>query len=268
MKEKIPSIIFNIGTPCSGKSTFSAIIVQNNPEYTILDDLEPLHEIFIIEELVSKYISLPNNDKILEQFFILRDNLKYAFSIWNFYNSQLLKIKNFSFRSKALNDGSYKILSPTVWDDILMMLLKNVTAGKYVIEFSRGCDIDYMNHFEIKKEDIYKRAFGIMKQFLSKRFTSSLIVNIKSNFLDRMQRNEQRKNCGGHYVPKSTMETTYKNDCFDFQKTTKNKGFYKIENIKIPVFSFVNKQSLPSELQNDMSNYWILAKKYYSLFSV
>ena len=42
----------------------------------------------------------------------------------------------------------------------------------------------------------------------------------------------------------------------------------KIENIKIPVFSFVNKQSLPSELQNDMSNYWILAKKYYSLFSV
>ena len=262
-----PDIIFNIGTSCSGKSTFSSIVKKQFPDYEILDDVTPLHEIFAIEELVYHYInSTETKNSILEKLINKRDELIYTKPLLNEYCLIISddNLNDLLLKSESLNNGSYKILNPIIWDTIIELLLDSLESKKYIIEFARGADVDYINAFCIGKQDVYIRTFSIIKKFLNNILTKSLIVNIKSDLEDRIFRNEIRKKNGGHYVPPETMKTTYKEETFVYNQTDVNKGFFEIDQYKIPVFSFINKQNEPNMFTSEMKKYCLDAFNYYS----
>jgi hypothetical protein len=128
---------------------------------------------------------------------------------------------------------------------VLQLTAKEIFKGnKYLLEFSRGMDPEYVKAFNIPTGDIYKRSMeNIITNVPTEFVDNSLVVNMFANFENRVKRNYQRRENGGHFVNENSMETIYKNDIFSFDKLDKNTGLFNIMDASIPVYSFENMES-------------------------
>lgn len=219
-----PWVIFVLGTSCSGKSSF--IRAVNTNEYINLDDAKPLYKFFTADAML--ITRRGNFDE-----FILQN------SITDFYQTR-------KPHSKPVETGGYRITNPAVWDYILQLTAIDVKPGdKYMIEFARGIDPEYINAFSIKPEDVYKRSIEAIIQNIPTEFREkSLIISISADFDSRIARNHERRRKGGHFVSENSMKTIYKSDIFEFDKIDKNTGMFDSKNVRIPVYSFENNETM------------------------
>ena len=106
---EIPKNIIVIGNSCSGKTTFIDFFKKYFNIYTDIDDLKPLLEMFIIDDISSKYD--------LEKLKKLENKLVYMKDIYNTYIANYPNIKHYSRISK--NGNGHDIINPDLWDIIL-----------------------------------------------------------------------------------------------------------------------------------------------------
>jgi hypothetical protein len=222
-----PWLIFILGTSCSGKSSF--IRAVNTDEYINLDDAKPLYKFFTADEML--ITGQGNFDE-----FISQNNI-----------SDFYKIKQ--PHSKPVETGGYRITNPAVWDYILQLTAMDVKPGnKYILEFARGVDPEYINAFSIKPEDVYERSIGTIIQNIPTEFRDkSLIISIHADFDNRLARNHERRRKGGHFVSENSMKTIYKSDIFKFDTADGNTGMFN----NIPVYSFENAETKNETQEKD-----------------
>lgn len=240
-------MIFVLGAACGGKSSFINAVAGD--EYARLDDVEPLYKFFKADELAQ------SNPKLF-QYFIKQNNLE------KFYPD-----KNAAY-SVADPSGGYRVTNPVVLDHVLELTAKQVGEGrKYIVEFSRGADSEYMEAFDVKADEIYQRSVGeIIRNIPAGFAVSSLVVNIFAGFDNRLQRNRERRRQGGHFVSEGSMETMYRADVFQFDRQDKNNGFFVCEGIKIPVYSFENAETgNPSALKPIFLKHYENALRFYRM---
>lgn len=227
--ENKPYIIFTIGNPCSGKSSFSNVITTKT-NYIKVDDLDPLQEIFKGDSILVK-----NNLKFSEKELLwnnFKDNLKFTNSLWDIN----LKEEPCNIYSKPSETGGYNILDPLVWDLILKFRAENITSEEnYIFEFSRGLDKKYLKMHDISTEQVYIKAFSEIISNIKSNNTNFLIINFESNFEDRQIRNKIRFEEGGHYISDKGMNEIYKNDIFKY--TSETYDYLEVDSLKVPVVS-------------------------------
>lgn len=131
----------------------------------------------------------------------------------------------------------------------MQLTAKEVNQGnKYIIEFARRIDPEYINTFSVKPEDVYNRSIDAIISNIPNEFKKkSLIISIYSDLDNRLIRNHERRLKGGHFVSENSMKTIYKSDIFKFNIIDKNTGMFNSKNISIPVYSFENEENESSD---------------------
>lgn len=229
----LPNNIIVIGNSCAGKTTFIDYFKKYYNIYSDIDDLEPLLEAFMLDDLLYQ-------NKI-EEFKKIKNKLKYVNKIWEEYNDNINSINHYT-KPANLGDG-HDIIRPILWDYIIQMAVVNLETHN-IIQFSRGKDELYESQFS---QNAYFRS---IKNFInnSKNNSNSIIVNLVSSLEIRKNRNKIRFENGGHYVSDDTMDNVYSKDIFEYTKTGKNFGYLLVDGRTIPVYTIVNDKTL-SEIE-------------------
>lgn len=223
---KLPSNIIIMGNSCVGKTTFVQEFNKYFDVYENIDDLDPLLEIFRLDDI------LRENKKLLFDKNIQK-NIKFCKDILEQYKNEYPNI-NF-YTSCSIDKKGHDIINPILWDKILEYSLKNNTSRNKIIEFARGKDQLYEKKYG---KDCYRRSIEIICKYLT-NIDDTLIINIKAPYENRLIRNESRRKKGGHYVSTETMNQVYKDEIFNINK----KDEFSIINIK-------NKDMLVYDLYN------------------
>lgn len=199
----------------------------------IIDDLEPLLETFMLDDLLYQ-------NKI-EEFKKIKNELRYINKIWEEYNDNINLINHYT-KPANLGDG-HDIIRPILWDYIIQMAVVNSETHN-IIQFSRGKDELYESQFS---QNAYFRS---IKNFIDnlENNSNSIIVNLVSSLETRKNRNIIRFENGGHYVSDDTMDNVYSKDIFEYTKTGKNFGYLLIDERTIPVYTIVNDKTF-SEIE-------------------
>ena len=248
----LPNNIIVIGNSCAGKTTFIEYFKKYYNIYLDIDDLEPLLETFMLDDLL-------HQNKI-EEFKKIKEKLKYVCKIWEEYNNNIDLINHYT---KSANQGSgHDIIRPILWDYIIQMAVVNSKTHN-IIQFSRG------------KDDLYESEFSENSYFRSiKSFIDSLehndnciIINLVSSLEIRKQRNKIRFENGGHYVSDDTMDNVYSKDIFEYMKLGDNFGYLEIDGRIIPVYTIINDKLLGDIELNEFLEYNVNSViKYYNQF--
>ena len=229
----LPNNIIVIGNSCAGKTTFIDYFKKYYNIYSDIDDLEPLLETFMLDDLLYQ-------NKI-EEFKKIKNELKYVNKIWEEYNDNINSINHYT---KPANLGNgHDIIRPILWDYIIQMAIVNPETHN-IIQFSRGKDELYESQFS---QNAYFRS---IKNFIdnSENNSNSIIVNLVSSLKIRKNRNRIRFENGGHYVSDDTMDNVYSKDIFEYTKTGENFGYLLVDGRTIPVYTIVNDKTL-SEIE-------------------
>lgn len=233
---KIPDIIFVIGNPCTGKSSFSEMILKNG-EYEKIDDFSVLKEIFEGDEIIYNNLNKPYFEK---KWNIFLDKTIYTKKIWPNFKD----IKG-TIYSNPNETGGFNIVDCSVWNLVLEISAKKIKKGKkYIFEFSRGYDKGFSRLYNIKKEDVYKTSFEKIYNSIDKN-SIILVLYFKSTLDQRLKRNQERYKNGGNLVSEKGMNEIYKED---FIKTERKNGieFLTVCNKKFPVY-FIENPDLKKE---------------------
>lgn len=229
----LPNNIIVIGNSCAGKTTFIDYFKKYYNIYSDIDDLEPLLEAFMLDDLLYQ-------NKI-EEFKKIKNEIKYVNKIWEEYNDNINSINHYT---KPANLGNgHDIIRPILWDYIIQMAIVNPETHN-IIQFSRGKDELYESQFS---QNAYFRS---IKNFIdnSENNSNSIIVNLVSSLKIRKNRNRIRFENGGHYVSDDTMDNVYSKDIFEYTKTGENFGYLLVDGRTIPVYTIVNDKTL-SEIE-------------------
>ena len=233
---ELPKNIIVIGNSCAGKTTFIDYFKSLYNIYTDIDDLAPLLEMFMIDDVSS------SND--LNELKELRNKLLFMKDIHEQYIASFPNIDHYSIIAK--NGSGHDIIKPELWDIILEKSVKILKKDNNIIQFSRGKDEVYEKKYGT---DVYNRSLDIiMNQLVNKNNT--IIINLVSNLETRKKRNRIRFENGGHFVSEDTMNNVYKSDIFKYEHVDSNKGFINVDGRKYPVYTINNDKMLSSiELQ-------------------
>ena len=248
----LPNNIIVIGNSCAGKTTFIDYLKKIYNIYLDIDDLNPLLETFMLDDLLYQ-------NKITE-FKQIKKKIKYVSKIWEEYNSNINSINHYTVPAKC-GDG-HDIIRPILWDYILQMAVAN-SENQNIIQFSRGRDKLYESEFF---DNSYFRSIRSLINDL-KNGDNCIIVNLVSSLDVRKLRNNIRLKNGGHYVSNDTMDNVYSQDIFEYTKTGENFGYLIIEEKCIPVFTISNDKMLNDiELNRFLSYNVDSVIKYYNNF--
>jgi hypothetical protein len=197
----------------------------------------------------------------LDDFKHLKGKLVYALDIWNEYNKDIKKAQLYT--RESIKGACRYIFRPILWDNILKYSVQHSKKQNNIIQFSRGYDKQYEDSF---KENIYHRSIkNIIDNIDNPKNT--LIINLVSNFMVRNMRNRTRFLNGGHYVADEIMNNVYYKDFFDYFKTANDRGYFKIGETSIPVFTIKNSKNLNNEELKNFFNKKIYGSiKYYNIF--
>lgn len=225
----LPNNIIVIGNSCAGKTTFIDYFKNYYNIYSDIDDLAPLLETFMLDDLLYQ-------NKI-EEFKKIKNELKYINKIWEEYNDNINSIIHYTKPAK-LGDG-HDIIRPILWDYIIQMAVVNSETHN-IIQFSRGSDQLYELEFS---ENAYFRS---IKSFINNLQNSDncIIVNLVSSLETRKNRNRIRYKNGGHYVSDDTMDNVYSKDIFEYTKMDETFGYLLVDERIIPVYTIVNDKTL------------------------
>lgn len=248
----LPDNIVVIGNSCAGKTTFVDYFKEYYNIYSDIDDLSPLLETFMLDDLL--------HQNKTEEFKKIKDKLKYVKKIWKEYNTDINAI-NYYTRPSKKGDG-HDIIRPILWDYIIQMAIVNSEAHN-IIQFSRGKDELYESQFS---ENAYFRS---IKSFINnlENNDNCIIINLVSSLAIRKNRNIIRFENGGHYVSDDTMDNVYSHDIFEYTKMGDNFGYLEVNGQIIPVYTIVNDKTLSSIELNEFLGYNINnIIKYYNDF--
>lgn len=248
----IPNNIIVIGNSCAGKTTFIDYFKNYYNIYLDIDDLTPLLETFMLDDLLYQ-------NKI-DEFKKIKNKLKYINKIWEEYNDNINLISHYT-RPAKLGDG-HDIIRPILWDYIIQMAVVN-SESHNIIQFSRGSDQLYELEFS---GNAYFRS---IKSFINDLQNSDncVIVNLVSSLETRKNRNRIRFENGGHYVSNDTMDNIYSKDIFKYTKTDENSGYLLVNGRAIPVYTIVNDKTLSKNELNKFLEYNVNnVIKYYNNF--
>lgn len=248
----LPNNMIVIGNSCSGKTTFINYFKNLYDIYSDIDDLGPLLETFMLDDLLYQ-------NKIGE-FKKIKNILKYVSKIWEEYNDNINSVNHYTKPAK-LGDG-HDIIRPILWDYIIQYSVMN--SEKYnIIQFSRGCDKLYDIEFS---ENAYFRSINGFINDLQNS-DNCIIVNLVSSLELRKNRNKIRFENGGHYVSDETMNNVYSKDIFEYTKIGDNFGYLIVDNKIIPVYTIFNNKTLNGVEMNDFLEYNVnMVVKYYNEF--
>lgn len=225
----LPNNIIVIGNSCAGKTTFINYLKNYYNIYSDIDDLAPLLETFMLDDLLYQ--------NRIDEFRKMKTQLKYINNIWEEYNDNINSINHYTKPAKQ-GDG-HDIIRPILWDYIIQMAIINSETYN-IIQFSRGRDELYELEFS---ENAYFRS---IKSFIKDLQNSDncIIVNLVSSLETRKNRNRIRFENGGHYVSDDTMDNVYSKDIFEYTKTGENFGHLLVDGRTIPVYTIVNDKTL------------------------
>ncbi len=217
---KIPQTVIVIGNSCTGKTTFIKYFISNFGIYDIIDDLNPLLEVFKIDD------ELKEKNNYLKK-------VKYAKDIIEEYKKSNQNICFYS--QKAKNGKGHDIIRPELWDKILLYSVKGYKGKNVIIQFARGND-------KLYKEKLNRNPYDYgLKNVIenTENKENCIIINLRARLEERLIRNEKRKNDGGHFVSEDTMKKIYKEDIFRYE-TQDNFKIKNISNARLPVFVIYN----------------------------
>ena len=250
---KLPNNIIVIGNSCAGKTTFINFLKKNYNIFTDIDDLSPLLEVFMMDDVA--------NINDIEKFKKIESKITFMKDIYNEYLSDFNNIKHYS--RLAMNGTGHDIIRPILWDLILEKAVLKLQKNNNIIQFSRG--FDYAYEEEIDK-DVYKRSIGLILNILP-NCNNTIIINLTSELDVRKQRNLDRYANGGHFVSEATMEQVYGQDIFAYKHIKNNCGYIEINDILYPVVTVVNDKFLePIELDEFLLYNLNRVIKYYNNF--
>ena len=156
----LPNNIIVIGNSCAGKTTFTDYFKKYYNIYSDIDDLEPLLEAFMLDDLLYQ-------NKI-EEFKKIKNEIKYVNKIWEEYNDNINSINHYT---KPANLGNgHDIIRPILWDYIIQMAIVNPETHN-IIQFSRGKDELYESQFS---QNAYFRS---IKNFIDNSYNESDDIN-------------------------------------------------------------------------------------------
>lgn len=248
----LPNNIIVIGNSCAGKTTFIDYFKNYYNIYLDIDDLDPLLETFMLDDLLYK--------NRIDEFRKMKNQLKYINNIWEEYNDNINSINHYTKPAKQ-GDG-HDIIRPILWDYIIQMAVVNSELHN-IIQFSRGKDELYESQFS---QNAYFRS---IESFINnlKNSNNCIIVNLVSNLETRKSRNRIRFENGGHYVSDDTMDKVYSKDIFGYTKTGENFGYLLVKEQTIPVYTIVNDKTLNEiELNNFLEYNANKVIEYYNNF--
>lgn len=250
---ELPKNIIVIGSSCAGKTTFIDFIKNQYNIFTDIDDLPPLLEMFLIDDL-----SVKSN---IDELKTIKSKLIYMKDIYNQYLMDYPKINHYSMIAK---DGNgHDILKPELWDMILQRAVLYLKKENNIVQFSRGKDKKYEKKYD---GNVYYRSLNIVMNELNNK-ERSIIVNVFSDLEVRKKRNKIRYENGGHFVSEETMNTVYNIDEFKYTATGDNKGFIKLDNKDYPVYCINNNKMLSKIELNQFLSYNLSEMlKYYKHF--
>ena len=250
---ELPKNIIVIGNSCAGKTTFISFFKSLYNIYTDIDDLAPLLEMFMIDDISSK-----NN---VNDFIDIKSEVMFMKDIYDLYLNNFSNINHFTVSAK--NGSGHDIINPDLWDIILKKAVEISKNENNIIQFSRGKDEEYEKKYG---NDVYKRSLEIVLDELDNK-SSTIIINLISDLKIRKERNQIRFENGGHFVSEETMDNVYNNDIFKYQKNINNKGFIDLKGKKYPVYTINNNQNLTSiDLINFLMYNVSEVLKYYKKF--
>lgn len=228
----LPKNIIVVGNSCAGKTTFIDFFKSFYNIYTDIDDLAPLLEMFMIDDVSSS--------KNLDDFINLKNKLIFMKDIYNHYLNNFSNIEHYSVIAK--NGKGHDIINPDLWDIILKRSVGVLKNENNIIQFSRGRDEEYEKKYG---NDVYKRSLEIVLQELDNK-TSTIIINLVSDLKMRKERNKIRFEQGGHFVSEDTMDNVYKDDIFQYEHIGDRKGVINLLGVNYPVYTINNNKMLSS----------------------
>jgi len=112
--------------------------------------------------------------------------------------------------------GLLAIEDPCVWDNIIIQLAKNLKQDKkYIVEFARGHDSNYLSKFNLEPKDVYPRTIDLILSSMHPGFTESVgIIHIDCRYEARTVRNSERRKSTGQDLPDSVLNKVFKDDVF------------------------------------------------------
>lgn len=249
----LPKNIIVVGNSCAGKTTFIDFFKSFYNIYTDIDDLAPLLEMFMIDDVSS--------GKNLDDFINLKNKLIFMKDIYNHYLNNFSNIEHYSVIAK--NGEGHDIINPDLWDIILKRSVGVLKNENNIIQFSRGRDEEYEKKYG---NDVYKRSLEIVLQELDNK-TSTIIINLVSDLKMRKERNKIRFEQGGHFVSEDTMDNVYKDDIFQYEHIGDSKGVINLSGVNYPVYTINNNKMLsPIELSEFLMYNVSEILKYYEEF--
>lgn len=228
----LPKNIIVVGNSCAGKTTFIDFFKSFYNIYTDIDDLAPLLEMFMIDDI--------SNSKNLEDFIKLKNKLVFMKDIYEHYVNNFSNIDHYSVVAK--NGKGHDIINPDLWDIILKKSVEVLKKENNIIQFSRGRDEAYEKKYG---NNVYKRSLEIILHELGNK-TGTIIINLVSDLKIRKERNKIRFELGGHFVSEDTMDNVYRDDIFQYDKTGDNKGVINLFGVDYPVYTINNNRMLSS----------------------
>lgn len=249
----LPKNIIVVGNSCAGKTTFIDFFKSIYNIYTDIDDLAPLLEMFMIDDV--------SNDKNLDDFINLKNKLVFMEDIYEHYLKNFSNIEHYSVIAK--NGEGHDIINPDLWDIILERSVRVLKNENNIIQFSRGRDEKYEKKYG---RDVYKRSLEIILQELDNK-TSTIIINLVSDLKMRKERNKIRFEQGGHFVSEDTMDNVYKDDIFQYEHVGDSKGVINLSGVNYPVYMINNNRMLSSIKLSEFLMYNVSEiLKYYEEF--
>lgn len=252
-ERRLPNNIIVIGNSCAGKTTFIEFLKQYFTVFTDIDDLEPLLEVFMMDD-----VSTDENEEMFKK---VDAKIKFMHDIYNEYLSDFDNINHYSKKSK--NGKGHDIVRPILWDLILENAITGLHQQNNIIQFSRGLDSAYEK--EVGK-DIYGRSIKLILNKLPNP-TNSIIINLTSDLDVRKKRNADRFARGGHFVSEETMEQVYGQDIFVYNDVHDNCGYIDVDGMLYPVVTIINNDFLtPIELKKFLLYNLNRVIEYYNSF--
>lgn len=250
-----PSVVVLLGTAGSGKSTLRQSWQKLYPNYQVVDDLQPLLEYLELDRLVCEALDVQQLRKSLLDF------AKRSTFISDIAHDYLKEIANIPTAipqpryCRRISDTAMEISSPLVWDDIIVRLGKTLKCNnKYLVEFARGHDTNYLAEFNLTEKEIYPRTLKALKNSLPAELAKGMtIIHVGASYAMRYERNEQRKTLTGQHTPHEVMESVFKREIFFLDTLEQtgdciHSGYSDLADEHIPLFSIQNdKKLLPAD---------------------
>jgi hypothetical protein len=220
------SWIFVVGAAASGKSTFAKDVCRQFPQLTHSSDLLALKELFSLNDILINY-ALHASTLSFDSLTSALASISYWPDLRDFRLAQLKQGKlPPQLETSRTNDGGHSIHEPMVWDNALSRTVARLApTSKHIVEFGRGYDVTYVEHFRIAASEIYPRSFRVLtsaNRHISAE--SSVIIHLTADYLVRMLRNERRRLRGEHFVSSEAMNEVYATDPFVFEKLDCHEG--------------------------------------------